>query len=176
MFRPPLRTTTISTTKRVLLSLLLLAGCLWGQTPAVRNFGTVEQSVLYRGAQPSNAEFRGLAELGIKTVIDLRDDESVASERTAVEKENLQFVNIPLSSYKAPTDEQVQQILTAIDASPKPIFIHCRRGRDRTGVAVAVFRMSHDHWTNSRALEEAKSYHFSWLQFGMESYIEHYQP
>ncbi len=165
------------TAKSALLCLILTIGCLWAQTPAVRNFGTVEQSILYRGAQPTSAELHTLADFGIKTVIDLRGDKSVASERAVVESElHLKFVNIPLSELRAPTNEQVKQILAVIDAAPKPVYVHCRRGRDRTGVAVATFRIRHDQWSNSRALQEAETYHISPLQFGMKSYIEHYRP
>lgn len=169
------------TAKRVLLFVLLIfvlltASCLFGQSP-VRNFGIVEPSAVYRGAQPTKAELYSLAGSGIKTIIDLRNDQTVEQERSVVEGAlHIHFVNIPLSGLHAPTDEQVKQILAAVDASPKPVFIHCKRGQDRTGVAVAAIRITHDHWTNLQALQEAKSYHMNWLQLGMKSYIEHYKP
>jgi protein tyrosine/serine phosphatase len=155
---------------------LFTAAYVFGESPSVRNFGTVESSVLYRGAQPSGNDLHSLAQFGIKTVIDLRHGGSVETERKQAEALGLNFVSIPLSSVMAPSDEQVKHILAVIDASPKPIFIHCHHGSDRTGVAVAVFRMTHDHWTNSKAMQEAKIYHINWLQFRMKHYIEHYRP
>jgi tyrosine-protein phosphatase SIW14 len=165
------------TIKRVLLFLFLTAGCLFAQVPAIHNFGTVQEFVLYRGAQPTKAELHGLADFGIKTIIDLRNDRSVQQERAIVERElHIRFLNIPLSGLHAPTDDQVKQVLAAIDASPKPVFIHCKLGEDRTGVAVAALRISKDHWTNRQAFQEAESYHINRLQFGMRAYIKHYKP
>ena len=31
---------------------------------------------------------------------------------------------------------------------PGPIFVHCRRGKDRTGTVIACYRIQHDGWAN----------------------------
>jgi protein tyrosine/serine phosphatase len=160
-----------------LLVLLLAGGRALGQMPTVSNFGMVQQGTLYRGAQPTRAELESLAKFGIRTVIDLRDDRTVRWERAVVENTlHLHFVNVPLNGLKAPKDEQLEQVLAAIDAAPKPVFIHCKSGKDRTGLVVAAFRITHDHWTNQQAMQEARQYGINWLQFGMKSYIRHYKP
>ena len=39
----------------------------------IKNFGQMDHH-FYRGAQPSEKEYKELAQLGVKTIIDLRDD------------------------------------------------------------------------------------------------------
>ena len=62
-------------------------------------------------------------------------------------------------------------MLNLVDDSAGPIFVHCRRGADRTGTVIACYRITHDGWTNQRALKEATSYGMSWLEFGMQRYV-----
>ena len=93
------------------------------------NFGKVSES-LYRGAQPTGDGFRRLKELGVKTVINLRDEDELAiSEKEAVEQAGLRYYNVGLPGLSRPSDEQVARVLAIIDAPDNgPIFIHCRRG------------------------------------------------
>jgi len=41
-----------------------------------------------------------------------------------------------------------------------PVCVHCARGRHRTGVMTAVYRMTQHNWTADRAYEEMKEYGF----------------
>ena len=52
------------------------------------------------------------------------------------------------------------------DNSAWPVFVHCRRGADRTGTAIACYRIEHDHWTNQQALAEAKTFGMSSMEVG----------
>jgi len=56
------------------------------------------------------------------------------------------------------------------------VFIHCRRGADRSGTVLACYRISHDHWENQKALKEAKTYGLSTFERAMRSFIQHFQP
>ncbi len=70
----------------------------------------------------------------------------------------MQYVNVPLDGYQAPTAAEVAKVLAVLsDPSNGKVFVHCRRGADRTGTVVAMYRIEHDHWSNQQALEEAKS-------------------
>jgi protein tyrosine/serine phosphatase len=62
----------------------------------------------------------------------------------------------------APTNEQ-SKLLALLD-SDDVIFVHCRSGRDRTGVVIAWYRVAHDHCRNQKALKEAKSYGMEWTR------------
>jgi len=139
------------------------------------NFSRVTEN-LYRGAQPTSAGFRRLKELGVKTVINLRDEDELArAEKETVESAGLRYYNVGLPGLSRPSDEQVARVLAIIDTPDNaPVFIHCRRGSDRTGTIVGVYRISHEGWTSERALAEAKRYGLSWAEFGMKRYISEY--
>jgi len=131
---------------------------------------------LYRGGQPTEAGIKKLKAMGIKTVIDLRDDDARADrEEGWVKAAGMRFVNIPLSNLLGPKDEKIAAILAQIERDAnQPVFIHCKRGADRTGTAIAVYRISHDGWTGKQANEEAKKFGFGWWQVFMKDYIEDY--
>ena len=44
--------------------------------------------------------------------------------------------------------------------SDGPTYIHCQHGKDRTGLAMALYRCEHDGWSCKRAIKEAKSFGF----------------
>ena len=136
--------------------------------PGVPNFHQVDEHI-YRGAQPRGQGFANLAKLGIKTVIDLRGEHS---EESAVQSAGMRYVRLPWREFKAPTDSQIVEVLALLnDSSEWPVFVHCRRGADRTGTAIACYRIANDHWSNRQALAEAKRFGMSSLETGMQRYI-----
>jgi len=139
------------------------------------NFHKVSDT-LYRGAQPLNDAAKKLAELGIKTVVNLRGEDEVSlEEKKQAEAAGLHYFSLPMPGLSAPSDEVVARVLSIIDnPENQPVFIHCKRGSDRTGTIAAIYRISHDGWTADRALSEARGYGLSWMEFGMKSYIADY--
>jgi tyrosine-protein phosphatase SIW14 len=148
------------------------------QQPAkhVRNLGQVS-SFLYRGGEPSSVGIEELGAMGIKTIIDLRlRSASTYMEKQQVEKLGMKYIGFPLGELSAPTNTQVEQLLTLlIRHDSGPIFIHCRRGKDRTGMIIACYRIQHDHWTNAEAQAEANKYGMSHLERAMRSYISQFR-
>jgi tyrosine-protein phosphatase SIW14 len=158
-------------------SLLACGPILAAQPPAgVPNFQQVNEHI-YRGAQPNTQGFQSLASLGVKTVIDLRGGGGrSADERKVVEAAGMRYVAIPLDGYSAPTDRQVSNLLGLLnDESAGPVFVHCRRGADRTGTIIACYRISHDHWQNRKALVEAAANGMSWTEIAMKHYVLGYK-
>lgn len=139
------------------------------------NFHKVSEQ-LYRGAQPLGGGIRKLAELGVRTIINLRgEDERALQEQKEAEAAGLRYFSVSMPGLSAPSDEQVARVMAIINSSEnQPVFIHCRRGSDRTGTIAAVYRISHDGWTAARAIAEAKQLGMSWTEFGMKSYISDY--
>jgi tyrosine-protein phosphatase SIW14 len=143
----------------------------------VPNFHQVNERV-YRGARPTIQGITNLSKLGVKTVVDLRETsgETVAEEK-AVKSAGMIYVSIPMSGTRAPSNEQVARALGWFDNdSAAPVFVHCKRGADRTGTVVACYRIVHDHWDNQRALNEAKSDGMHWFEPAMKRFVMHYSP
>ena len=125
----------------------------------INNFGQVNDHI-YRGGQPKDVEFRQLAVLGIKTVLDLRGDAEPDS-KTEAEQARLQYINLPLVPKRYPQVDAAIRFLEIVnDQANWPVFVHCAGGRHRTGAMVAVYRMEMDHWTVDQAYKEMKQYDF----------------
>ena len=137
------------------------------------NFHKIDDG-LYRGGQPTALGLKSLADLGVKTVIDLRGPEhSEADERRLVEAAGMRYVSIPMKGMRTPADRQISEALAVMnDPNSQPVFVHCRRGADRTGVVVACYRIQHDHWDSARALREAMSYGMRWFEFALRNYVK----
>src|SRR5579871_2440139 len=117
------------------------------EAPGVSNFHQVDNH-FYRGAQPSDDGFRSLARLGVKTVVDLRlTDARSLHEQQVVTSLGMHYVAIPMHGLGRPTDEELKQTFALLqDSQAWPVFVHCRRGADRTGTIAACYRISHDGW------------------------------
>jgi tyrosine-protein phosphatase SIW14 len=139
------------------------------------NFHEVN-SQLYRGAQPRRGGLKRLAQLGIRTVVNLRESNDQArAEEAEARAAGLRYFNVPFKRTGRPTDEQVTRVLSIInDSDNQPVFVHCRLGEDRTGTVIAVYRIAHDGWTSERAKAEANQYGMHPWEIGMKNYIHDY--
>ena len=125
----------------------------------ISNFGQMDER-FYRGARPKEKDYKALAALGIKTIVDLTDN-SRPYEQPAVEAAGLRYVNIPLVDKSYPTAEQVDAFLrVANDPVTGKFYVHCAGGRHRTGIMGAVYRFNHDHWNFEQAYAEMLKFDF----------------
>ena len=139
----------------------------------IKNFGKLDES-FFRGAQPGERDYKDLAALGIKTIIDLRDD-PMSYEKRDVEAAGMRYVNIPMSDSSRPRDEQIDQFLKlANDQATGPFFVHCAGGRHRTGVMGAVYRMTRYGWNFDQAYKEMEAYDFytRWGHGALKDYVK----
>ena len=162
----------------VLFGVLRLASAAANSTPHVPNFGQVEASV-YRGGEPSPDGLQELKNLGIKVIIDLREPGSATNaEQQRARELGLRYTNIPFSAWAAPTPAKVEQVLSALEHANalEPVFVHCRRGKDRTGTVIACYRIQHDGWDNQRALAEANRFGMSHAERAMRAFVLRFSP
>jgi tyrosine-protein phosphatase SIW14 len=131
---------------------------------------------LFRGGQPRPGGLQKLAARGVKTVINLRGDDGLAADEEREAKSlGMKYVNLPLSLGGRPSREQIARALALIEAAEnQPVFVHCRKGADRTGVLIAAYRITHDHWTAAEAQREADKYGMGWWQRGKKDFISDY--
>ena len=125
----------------------------------IKNFGQMDDR-FYRGARPKDEDFKALAALGVKTIIDLTDN-SREYEQPAVEAAGLRYVNIPMEDKAYPVMAQIQEFMKVVDdPATGKFFVHCAGGRHRTGVVGAVYRFTYDKWNLDQALAEMDQYEF----------------
>jgi len=136
------------------------------------NFHRVSEGI-YRGAQPKPGGLQLLRKLGIKTIVNLRDDDSRAQDEEADARLiGLRYFNIPLGRLGRPDDKDIGQVLATInDPENQPVLVHCKKGADRTGVVIAIYRITHNGWTSQLAKAEANRYGMKPWQLGMKDYI-----
>jgi len=118
--------------------------------PGLSNLHQVS-SVLFRGAQPLPEGFSSLQKMGIKTVVDLRgfhDDEPPR------EVKGLKIVTIRFHTWHPEDEDMVAFLKVMNDPARQPVFVHCKRGIDRTGTMVALYRIAIQGWTKDEALRE----------------------
>ena len=129
---------------------------------------------LFRGAQPHTEGIEQLKKLGITTIVDLRGEnrELAEKERKQAESLGMRFVNIPVSGWSPPSNEQVAEFLGLFADKKEKIFVHCRFGDDRTSVFVATYRMAFDGWPSEQAMKEMYFFGFNGFWHpSMKSYI-----
>ena len=116
---------------------------------SVGNFFKVSDE-LYRSAQPSGEEWTALAAMGIKSVINLRlfggghDAVGNSGIKTYYLRWNAGFIS----------ENDLVELLKLVKQAPKPVLIHCFHGSDRTGAAVAAYRVVFQNWTPADAADE----------------------
>ncbi|HEY1424947.1 MAG TPA: dual specificity protein phosphatase family protein [Candidatus Acidoferrum sp.] len=130
--------------------------------PGLPNGGRITSN-LYRGAQPHPDGLQELKKLGITTIVDLRGENPQLreTERQQAEALGIHFVNIPLSGWAPPSNEQVAQFLALFRSNREKVFVHCRFGDDRTGVFVAAYRMAYGNWPAEQAMNEMYFFGFN---------------
>jgi len=118
------------------------------------NFAEVTPN-LYRGGQPGADGLKALKKMGVLIVIDMRGSRS-RHEQKAVEELGMEYVSIPWHC-PFPSDTALASFLNVIEQNPgKKIFVHCRLGNDRTGMAIASYRMAEEGWSADEAMKEMK--------------------
>jgi protein tyrosine/serine phosphatase len=144
----------------------------------IRNFGRVNAR-LYRGAQPSPAGYPALKAIGVDTVIRLSlADDGGTDEEKDVTASGLRYISIPMTTARAPTDDQARRFLTLLRDNPdRVIFVHCKSGADRTGVMVALSRITFDHWPLEKAINEMYAFHYHEMFLPhLQRYVEAFDP
>ncbi|MBC7998916.1 MAG: tyrosine-protein phosphatase [Leptolyngbya sp.] len=127
---------------------------------------------LYRGGEPTREGLRKAKEMGVTTVLDLRNPGEMDFDEKELSKElGLKYIHMPMNS-KAPTDKQVKKMMAEIDKakeksggsdspSKDAVFMHCAHGSDRTGCMIGIWRVKRDGYDYDKAYQEMRKYWFT---------------
>lgn len=120
----------------------------------MRLFSQVDDHV-FRGAAPSLAHLHKLKnEYGIERIISL-DGQVARQIANTVRTLGMTHVVLHLGDGSDPRVNDLAEKIVPMMMDGVPTYIHCKHGKDRTGMAVAMYRIANG-WSLSSALKEAQ--------------------
>lgn len=129
-------------------NLAIFSAMVWAKTtapeqsasmpPGVINFQVVDDHVL-RGSHPREETLPALAKRGVTTIVDLRAERNLHVEEELLADLGITRVNIPMRDGQAPTEAQVDRLLSVIDESKGKVYVHCMAGVGRTGAMIGAY-------------------------------------
>jgi hypothetical protein len=132
---------------------------------------------VYSGIQPgSDRDYAFLKNRGIKTTLNLRKyltwSEQTMYKRAVAHGFRYRHAGMPTLWFK-PKDSEVEQALSDLDnVELQPIYVHCRLGKDRTGMIVALYRVLYQKWDACDAWKAWKSLGYKPWNSGLRRYYE----
>lgn len=135
------------------------------------NVGRVSP-MIYRGAQPLPEGYATLSKMGIKTVINLR---YTHSEKKVVESAGMKSIEIPINTFKRIDSKTVSKVVRLMtDPENQPVYVHCKLGQDRTGMIIAIYRMSIEGWALAEAEDEMQDFGFNDVWYHIKDYVREF--
>ena len=142
--------------------------------PGVPNFTKVTDK-LWRGSQPDMNDpdiFLKLQRSGVKTVINLRHDHD---DFPKLQGTNIRYLWIPMRAWH-PEEEDLVLFLSALrrafaDSNLWPVFVHCAEGKDRTGYAIAAYRIIEEQWEAEDAIHEMFDFRYNTFWLGNPRFL-----
>jgi hypothetical protein len=139
----------------------------------IPNFAEVSPR-LYRGGQPDLKGIAALHKMDMDIVVDMRGGHN-RKEEEELKRRGMRYVSIPWHC-PLPRDKPFARFLELIQENPKKkIFVHCRLGDDRTGMAIAAYRMADEGWSAEEAMTEMKSFGFTRMHHAICPTLAHYE-
>lgn len=144
------------------------------------NFHKVDND-LYRGSAPRCSGYAKLAQIGVRTVVNLQGGSEASIEHCGKGRPHLHFhfisfdINPFQTALTGVSDKKMRRLFAEIQRAPKPIFINCTLGKDRTGAVVAIYRMKQGEMSFDGAWQEALHYRFGSHFIGLRRTIDRYK-
>jgi hypothetical protein len=135
-------------------------------------------ALLYRGGRPTEAGIECLARMGVTTLIDLRTEKETASgdEARWARENGLRYLAFPMTTdASVPSQEcrsrgwdparcnqeMVARAIGELRSDTGPVYIHCARGEDRTGLVMGAYRFLLQQWSAEASRREMRSFGYS---------------
>ncbi|AGK58976.1 protein tyrosine/serine phosphatase [Hyphomicrobium denitrificans 1NES1] len=110
---------------------------------------------VWRSAQPAPHHVGWLAHRGVKTIVNLRGEQSFGTrwlEQQACARHGITLVDLALKSRAPPTRVQLRAMRDLLRSVQYPILVHCKSGADRAGLMSVIVR----HERDGVPIEEAR--------------------
>lgn len=174
----------VSMRRLVCAVLLLLSGCVYFSKHTVegacthdldspiRNFCVAETAKIWQGERPSSSDASWLLEHRVGTVVNL---EVYLDDRHAFEQARAPGHELVVEYYHVPDyepvhlfnwsllDDHVAHFLAIVAAAPKPVYVHCLDGIDRSNVLIASYRVLVEGVNPEDAIRDIERFNSPWL-------------
>jgi protein tyrosine phosphatase len=139
------------------------------------NSCVVADRLLWRGARPDDDGAQALIEQGVKTIVNLElmldDRRSFTQARPSLSTPSaIAYFKLrdwePLAASRFThrlLDEHVAKFIAITRTQAAPLYVHCRSGRNRTGVMVASWKILQGVPIEA-AIADMQSYHGEWVK------------
>jgi len=131
---------------------------------------------MYRASQPSPSHIAKAAQLGIRTILNLRGCRDCASyilEAEACRRHGLTLVDFPVNSRDMPKKETLLKARELFKGMEYPALLHCKSGADRAGFMSALYLFVHEGAPLETAVKQLhwKYGHFKQAKTGILDYF-----
>jgi protein tyrosine phosphatase (PTP) superfamily phosphohydrolase (DUF442 family) len=142
---------------------------------ALPNIYKIDDDII-RGGHPDAARLEKLKKAGVKSILNLRGDfDTIANgiEKRACDALDLKLSFVALRATALPGRSALLETIERLQDLPRPIFIHCKSGADRTALALVLylvtfkgidikaarrtafkFKYGHIRWSRARILHD----------------------
>lgn len=149
----------------------------------IRNFCVVTPGVLWEGERPTLSDSRWLLEQHVGSIVSLELDDRATLQATTLASDltrsalyfrvtglfPLQMLN------RAHVDDRIALVLAIVRTAPKPVYVHCRAGVDRTVLVAAIYRVLFDGADPEQVVAQFRHFRSPW--FLLEAaYIRSFTP
>ena len=133
----------------------------------IHNFSKIDDNI-YRGSAPTVEDVVNLhKKYGIRKIISL-DLNSGKKINRICKLLHIKHVNLPINGDKKTMIDFLNHDIRDLLENNKPSYIHCLHGKDRTGLAVALYKVKCKGMDPDDAIEEANKFGFG---IGVDPYF-----
>ena len=100
---------------------------------------------MIRSAQPSEDLADWIRDYNLASILNLRGgspaDAWYTHEVKTAAENDVAFFDYPMQATRRPLRRDLLTLIDFLQSAPYPLLVHCKHGADRTGLAVALYRM-----------------------------------
>ena len=161
----------------------LPGACSYDLGSPIHNFCVVDRDRLWRGSRPDAGGAQWLLERGVGAIVSLQLNDQRAFEGAAPGagfSHSVPYFQVPgfnpfqvLS--RARLDTHVALFLAIMRQAPKPVYVHCRAGVDRTAIVAAAYQVLVEGIDREKVIAEMARWHSPWFRIDVQ-YIRDLTP